>query len=105
LAWRKKKERKTKKEKKNLYRNKTNSRHVRRVTTINGKPTLVMRLGTPLGGSKIKVILYRPVTPGRDTTINTIYNTFSKSKLCLFLKGKYLEEYMVLNMKMGNIEN
>ena len=30
-------------------------------------------------------------------------------KLCLFLKGKYLEEYMVLNMKMdgkvGRIEN
>ena len=25
-----------------------------------------------------------------------------KTKLCLFLKGKYLEEYMVLNMKMGN---
>jgi len=24
------------------------------------------------------------------------------NKLCLFLKGKYLEEYMVLNMKMGN---
>jgi hypothetical protein len=30
-------------------------------------------------------------------------------KLCLFLKGKYLEEYMVLNMmgngKVGRIEN
>ena len=25
-----------------------------------------------------------------------------KNKLCLFLKGNYLEEYMVLNMKMGN---
>jgi hypothetical protein len=25
-----------------------------------------------------------------------------KNKLCLFLKGKYLEEYMVLNMKTGN---
>jgi len=25
-----------------------------------------------------------------------------KNKLCLSLKGKYLEEYMVLNMKMGN---
>jgi hypothetical protein len=25
-----------------------------------------------------------------------------KNRLCLFLKGKYLEEYMVLNMKMGN---
>jgi hypothetical protein len=24
-----------------------------------------------------------------------------KNKLCLFFKGKYLEEYMVLNMKMG----
>jgi hypothetical protein len=23
------------------------------------------------------------------------------NKLCLFLKGKYLEEYMVVNMKMG----
>jgi len=22
--------------------------------------------------------------------------------ICLFLKGKYLEKYMVLNMKMGN---
>jgi hypothetical protein len=22
-------------------------------------------------------------------------------QLCLFLKGKYLEEYMVVNMKMG----
>jgi hypothetical protein len=33
-----------------------------------------------------------------------------KNKLCLFLKGKYLEDYMVLNMKMwngkvGRIEN
>jgi len=33
-----------------------------------------------------------------------------KNKLCLFLKGKYLEKYMVLNMKMengkvGRIEN
>ena len=25
-----------------------------------------------------------------------------KNKLCQFLKGKYLEEYMVLNMKTGN---
>jgi hypothetical protein len=25
-----------------------------------------------------------------------------KNKLCLFLKGKYLEEHIVLNMKMGN---
>jgi len=23
-------------------------------------------------------------------------------RLCLFWEGKYLEEYMVLNMKMGN---
>jgi hypothetical protein len=25
-----------------------------------------------------------------------------KNNLCLFFKGKYLEEYMVLNMKMEN---
>jgi len=25
-----------------------------------------------------------------------------KNKLCSFLKGKYLEEYMVLNMRTGN---
>jgi hypothetical protein len=25
-----------------------------------------------------------------------------KEELCLFFEGKYLEEYMVLNMKMGN---
>jgi hypothetical protein len=35
---------------------------------------------------------------------------FRKNKICLFLKGKYLEEYMFLNMKMvngkvGRIEN
>jgi hypothetical protein len=28
--------------------------------------------------------------------------TRKKNKPCLFFKGKYLEEYMVLNMKMGN---
>jgi len=31
-----------------------------------------------------------------------IFSLIRKNKLCLFLKGKYLEAYMVLNMKMGN---
>jgi hypothetical protein len=43
---------------------------------------------------------------GKLSSVNEISSIIACSAafnyLCLFLKGKYLEEYMVLNMKIGN---
>jgi hypothetical protein len=35
-------------------------------------------------------------------SISSLNATVRKKNFCLFLKEKYLEEYMVLNMEMGN---